>query len=76
MWWLPIVSFFGRLALKIGLRALEKQHPGSHPIIDQIIKWLEGQAASGNQTAVEVLKKHVSSLCDSSVIGCAPSLKN
>lgn len=74
--WLWLVEFFGRIALKYGLVFLERKYPGVKPILDKVIKWIEGQAATGNQDAIDMMAKHVDTLCDSSVIGCGPQLKN
>lgn len=74
MWWLPIVEFFGQIALKIGVAALEKRFPGIAPILGKIVEWLSGQAQAGNQQAVQALSQHVDKLC--SGVGCAPELKS
>ena len=72
-WLLPIIEFFGKIALKVGLKILEAKYPGSKTVIDLILKWLEGQAAQGNQQAVAVLNEHVAKLCDG--VGCPADLK-
>lgn len=73
VWWMPIVEFFGRIALKYGLQFLENKYPGVKPILDKIIHWLQGQAASGNPAAVGALAQHVDKLC--SGVACPPNLK-
>lgn len=70
---LPVVEYFGKIALKYGLQYLENKYPGVKPILDLIISWLGQQQASGNPKATEVLNQHVSQLCSGT--GCAPELK-
>lgn len=75
MSWLPIVEFFGQLALKYGLAWLEQKHPGISPILDKIIKWISGQAAVGHVQAINSmveLDKHVDKLC---TVGCPTDIK-
>lgn len=75
-WFLElIITFFGKIALKFGLKYLEDKYPGAKPIIDLIIGWLGQQAADGNLQAADTLHEHVKTLCTSGV-ACEPTLKN
>ncbi len=72
-WLLTLLSIFAKPVVAWALNYLEGLYPGLKPVIDQILKWLEGQSAFGNQRAVEQLAVHVDKLC--SGVACAPQLK-
>lgn len=67
LWMLPI-EFFGKIALKFGLKYLEDKYPGIKPIINIILKWVEGQTAFENSAAIPVLNEHVAKFCTG--VGC------
>jgi hypothetical protein len=73
-WLLSLLSLFAKPVVAWSLQFLETKYPGLKPVIDQILKWLEGQTAFGNTQAVQTLAVHVDKLC--SGVACPPELKN
>jgi len=65
-WWMSLIMMIGLPALKFALKMLEQKYPGLTPLIEAILKYLDGGGS------MQALSEHVDRVCSGA--GCPTPL--